>query len=167
MSLHTLTFSLSLTALFLAAIKAEQPEEPSTAVVVSSEVGTAKWLRESCAAAVDLFASKDHEFKATNFQSITPAWLMISGTMQGFAHAGRVLGPERSPELFFPPPEWGSCDVVARSILKFMQQHSDMIEGSTAAESVIAAWYLCEHPKATDVDKATGLNFLRKRKPIP
>jgi hypothetical protein len=167
MSLRTLTFSLSLTALFLAAIKAEQPEEPSTAVVVSSEIGTAKWLRESCAAAVDLFTSKDREFKATDFQSITPAWLMIYGTMQGFTHARRVLGPEKSPELFFPPPEWSACDEAARSILKFMQQHSEMIEDSDAAESVIAAWYFCEHPKATDADKARGLDFLIKRKPIP
>ena len=152
--------------LLLVDIQGEQPEQPSTAVVVSGELGSAKWLRESCAAAVDLFARKDHEFKATDFQSITPAWLMISGTMQGFAHAGRVLGPEKSPELFFPPPEWDGYDEAARSILKFMQRKSDMIEDSTAAESVIAAWYFCEHPKTTDADKARGLDFLINRKPV-
>jgi hypothetical protein len=166
MSVRILFYSLNMAALALTAIQARQPEQPSTAVVVASELGTAQWLRESCAAAVDLFARNDHELTATDLQSITPAWLMISGTMQGLVHASRILGPEKSPELFFPPPEWGSYDVVAQSILEFMQHHSDMIDSSTAVESVVAAWYFCEHPKAADVDKATGLNFLLKRKPV-
>jgi hypothetical protein len=127
---------------------------------VSSEFGTAKWLHDSCAAAVASYANEDFKLSEKQGQGFVTAVLYIQGVMAGLNKALWLYEPENAPQLLFTPDKWSGFDVIAPSILSFMQRHSDKISDDTPASEVVAAWYFCEHPKATESDKSKGLFFL-------
>jgi hypothetical protein len=133
---------LALVALAPSITQAERPEQPYiTTTGVSGDLGTAKWLRESCAAAVSLYASEDAELNEKQAQGFATALVMIKGMMDGLNKAVWLYEPENAPALLFTPDKWSGFDVIAPSILSFMQRHSDKISDETPAAEVVAAWY--------------------------
>jgi hypothetical protein len=127
---------------------------------VSAELGTAKWLRDSCSSAVALFADKDAKLSEKQGQGFVTTVLYINGMMDGLNKALWLYKTDDAPSLLFTPKGWGDFAVVAPSILSFMTAHEDKISDQTPASEVVAAWYFYNHPNATESDKSKGLFFL-------
>lgn len=127
---------------------------------VSYELRTAKWLRDSCAAAAASYADDDFKLSEKQGQGFVTAVLYVQGVMAGLNKALWLYEPDKAPPLLFTPKEWGSFEVVAPSILSFMKAHEDKISDQTPSAEVVTAWYFCNHPNATESDKSKGLFFL-------
>jgi len=131
-----------------------------TSTGVSDDIETTKWLREACLASASMFGDDKYQLSDKDKQGVVTAWLYIQAIMLGLNKAVWMFMPETAPPLLFIPEKWQGFDVVGPSILSFMQQHADKISDDTPAVEVVAAWYFCEHPDATEEDKSKGLFFL-------
>ena len=131
-----------------------------TSTGVSEDIQTAKWLREACLASASMYGDDKYQLSDKDKQGVVTAWLYIQAIMLGLNKAVWMFMPETPPPLLFIPGKWQGFDVVGPSILSFMQQHADKISDDTPAVEVVAAWYFCEHPDATEEDKSKGLFFL-------
>ena len=57
-----------------------------------------------------------------------------------------------SPPITYPPDEWTDGRKIAPMILEFMKKNPK-IPPTAKARSVVTAWYLSSHPKATPEHK--------------
>jgi hypothetical protein len=86
-----------------------------------------------------------------------------AGESKGFLVGvnGATFIPKEHYDLFFPPEEWLDSTKIASSILDYIEKNKEFIKSTTPARKVMVSWYLANHPKSGDREKALAESLLK------
>lgn len=127
-----------------------------------NDAGSTKWLNKGLAALVALKADPKN---LTDSQKLSASNAMC--WMNGFLHglnASGVTGTstDRSP-LLHPPPEWFDTTTIAAKVLYYIESFDPKIPDDMPANTVMMSWYLANHPKSSEFDKALAKGLIQKQ----